>query len=293
MADVIENAWTVVADYACLCGENPLWHTDERKLYWCDIPSGRLFWLDPATGEHHCCYKGRQVGGFTFQADGKLLLFRDKGNVVVWQDGEELETIVEALPGEGETRWNDIMADPEGRIFGGTMPTSSRQGRMYRMDLNGGCTILEEGIGCSNGMGFTPDGKQMYYTDTPTTHIYRYDYDRASGELSNKQVAVTVDQANGGPDGMICLADGDILSAHWGGSGVYRYDAAGQLKVKYTLPTPCITSLIATGNDLTDFYVTSAGGGDKEKNGEHAGALFKLNIDGQGQPECRSRIGLS
>ena len=75
----------LIADYQCITGEGPLWHPDERRLYWVDIPTGRMFRYDPATGAHEQCYSGPVVGGFTLQADGKLLLFMDKGAIRVWQ----------------------------------------------------------------------------------------------------------------------------------------------------------------------------------------------------------------
>ena len=52
----------LIADYACLTGENPLWHPAEKRLYWCDIPRGRMFRYDPATGKHEPCYQGEHLG---------------------------------------------------------------------------------------------------------------------------------------------------------------------------------------------------------------------------------------
>jgi D-xylonolactonase len=56
----------VIADYACECGENPLWHAVEKAVYWCDIPAGRIFRFLPKTGNHEQIYHGEVVGGFTF-----------------------------------------------------------------------------------------------------------------------------------------------------------------------------------------------------------------------------------
>jgi sugar lactone lactonase YvrE len=103
-----------IADYDCETGENPLWHSMERKLYWTDIPAGRIFRYDPATGIHEQCYQGRPVGGFTVQSDGCLLLFMDRGTVANWRDGILTEVLAE-IEDERNSRFNDVIADPRGR----------------------------------------------------------------------------------------------------------------------------------------------------------------------------------
>ena len=60
----------LIADYACEVGEGPLWHPQENRLYWADIPRGRLFRYDPVTDSHEQFYEGDTVGGFTIQGDG-------------------------------------------------------------------------------------------------------------------------------------------------------------------------------------------------------------------------------
>src|SRR5450631_3608922 len=113
-----------VADYACETGENPLWHPLEKRLYWCDIPRGRIFCFDPSSGSHEQCYAGRPVGGFTIQSDGSLLLFMDRGTVAIWQDGKVKEILPE-IEEEHASRFNDVIADPVGRVFCGTMSSSA------------------------------------------------------------------------------------------------------------------------------------------------------------------------
>ena len=64
-----------VANYQCQTGENPLWNVAENRIYWEDIDSGRLFRAEHQSLEHECFHQGPVIGGFTFQADGSLLLF--------------------------------------------------------------------------------------------------------------------------------------------------------------------------------------------------------------------------
>ncbi len=282
---------TLIADYQCITGEGPLWHPEEGRLYWVDIPAGRMFRFDPATGEHEQCYEGPPVGGFTLQADGKLLLFMDKGAVRVWQDGFR-ETIIEGIEQESDSRFNDVIADPEGRVFCGTMATKDHPGRLYRLDPDGTLTVVLDAVGVSNGLGFTPDLRQVYYTDSRDRTISLFDYDRATGEIDNRRVFVTVPEGEGVPDGMTVDAEGYIWSARWGGSCLVRYAPDGSEVQRVTFPAKNVSCPTFGGPDYTDLYVTTAGGHNKAENGSGAGALFRLDPGVQGVPEFRSRVGL-
>ncbi len=69
----------VIVDVDCATGEGPLWHPEEERLYWVDIPNGLLYRYSPATERHELVFSGPPIGGFTLQADGALLLFMAKG----------------------------------------------------------------------------------------------------------------------------------------------------------------------------------------------------------------------
>jgi D-xylono/L-arabinono-1,4-lactonase len=281
-----------VADYACVTGENPLWHPQEGKVYWTDIPTGRLFRYDPKTGKHEQCYSGEVVGGFTIQADGRLLLFMARGAIKTWRENE-LTTIIEEIPSEQDNRFNDVIADPLGRVFCGTVNDSGGLGRFYQLDTDGSITMLLDGIGCSNGMGFTADRRQMYYTDSLKHEIYVFDYDQDSGAISNQRLFASIPEAEGLPDGLTVDAEGYIWSARWGSSCVVRYAPDGTLERRIPVPVPKVSSVIFGGPDYNDLYITTAGGNRKAQEGQLAGNLFRLHVDGaRGVPEYYSRIRL-
>ncbi len=280
-----------IADYRCETGEGPLWHPMEKRLYWADIPAGRIFRYDPATGHHEQCYEGDIVGGFTIQTDGCLLLFMDRGAVKIWRDGA-LTTVLEDIPEERATRFNDVIADPAGRVFCGTMSTPDRPGRLYRLDTNGDYIQVVDNVGISNGLGFTLDRRQMYYTDSTAGKIYRFDYDEKTGDIANRQVFARVPPQEGIPDGMTVDALGHVWSARWDGSCLVRYTPGGVEERRILFPAKKVSSLTFGGRDYTDIYVTTAGGDNKPEEGEGAGALFRLNLGIRGVGEYYSRIGL-
>lgn len=281
----------LIADYACVTGEGPLWHPTEQRVYWADIPQGRLYRYDPATGQHEQIYQGDVIGGFTIQADGALLLFMAQGAVRIWRNGA-LTTLLASIPGEEETRFNDVIADPAGRVFCGTMAIPGRRGRLYRLDPDLTLTTVVEDVGISNGMGFTADRKAMYYTDSDAGEIYHYDYDERTGAMTNRRVLMRVPRDEGLPDGMTVDAEGYLWSARWGGSCLVRYAPDGTEMQRVTFPAKKVTSVVFGGSDYREMYATTAGGNDKAAYGPGAGALFRLRLGIQGVPEFASRIGL-
>ena len=282
----------LMADFRCETGEGALWPPMERQVYWSDIPQGRIFRLNPFSRRHEQIYEGRIVGGYTIQSDGSLLLFMDRGSVAVWRDGK-LEYLVNEMEGEADNRFNDVAADPAGRVFCGTMPTDTRSATLYRMDTDGSVTTVLEGVGLSNGIGFSPDQKQMYYTDSLARKIYIFDYDIDSGDITNQRVFVETPDDGSIPDGMTVDAEGYVWGARWDGSSLYRYNPDGEQVVQIQFPAKKVSSVIFGGVDLTDMYVTTAGGGNKAEEGPGAGGLFRLNVGVQGKPEFLSRVGLS
>ena len=282
----------LIVDYANEVGEGPLWHPMDRRLYWVDIPPGKIYRHDPATGKSELyCQGPTGIGGFTIQENGALLCFTFNAGVGVVEDGE-FRWIVEGLEQEQGRKFNDVIADPAGRVFAGTMANDQGRGTLYRMDLDGKLRAVAHDIGISNGMGFYLDHRQMYYTDSDTHRIDVFDYDIDTGEISNRR-PFTETPGGGLPDGMTVDADGYVWSARYDGGGIYRYAPAGTLDRKIDIPMVKTTSLTFAGDDLTDVYVTSAGGEDKAANGEHAGALYRLDTAGtgiRGLPEFSSRI---
>lgn len=202
----------LIADYQCVTGEGPLWHPGERRVYWVDIPAGRLFRYDPRTDTHEQVYQTDVIGGFTIQEDGALLLFGARGAVTLWRQGQT-ETVIDEIPDERDGRFNDVIADPRGRVFCGTMMTDNHPGRLYRLDLDGTITPVLDGLTIPNGLGFTPDRRGMYHTDSNTRTISLFDYDEATGAITHGHPFVQTDPEEGIPDGLTVDAEGYVWSA--------------------------------------------------------------------------------
>ena len=283
----------LIADYACIVGEGPLWHAAEQRLYWVDIVQGRLFRYHPATGAHEMCFEGDQLGGFTIQADGALLLFMARGTIKIWRDGV-FTTVIDEIPEERETRFNDVFADPAGRVFCGTMPTADRPGRLYRLDLRwhahqaaGWDRLLER-----HGPDARPRAAVLHRLQAHARSICSTTMRPAARSATSAYSRHRAGEGEGIPDGMTVDAQGYIWSARWDGGCLVRYTPDGVLERRISFPAKKVSSVTFGGPDYTDMYVTTAGGDHKAEQGAGAGALFRLNLGIQGVPEFQSRVGL-
>ncbi len=281
----------LIADTLCVTGENPYWHPDEQKLYWVDIPPGLIYRYDPAVRTHELVFDAkRTVGGFTVEQDGSLLLFMDRGAIGRWRDGT-FDLVIDELPLAGHSRFNDIIADPEGRVFAGVVETDAKSGRLLRVEHGKEPVLVMEGLTIPNGLGFTPDLTGLYFTDSNQRTISYFDYDRATGDLTNQRVWLRTPSDGGLPDGMTVDANGDIWSARWDSMALHHYAPDGTELDKIVFPANQVSSIAFGGPDYKTAYVTTAGGHDRATNGPKAGALFEIDLHVAGKPEFRSRIG--
>jgi sugar lactone lactonase YvrE len=161
-------------------------------------------------------------------------------------------------------------------------------GRLFRLDPGGSVHRMETGLTISNGLGWSPDQRFFYLTDTLRRRIYRYEYDPASGEIANRQDWVRVPEAPGEglPDGLAVDREGFIWSARWDGWKLVRYDPDGRLEREVRVPVARPTSCAFGGPGLGDLYVTSAWSGLDEttrRSQPWAGDILRLQAGFSGR----------
>jgi D-xylono/L-arabinono-1,4-lactonase len=285
-----QTAPTLVADTKCLVIGCPLWHPGEKRLYWTDNQGGKIFRHDPVTGGLETVYQGPKVGGFTFQADGSMLLFGAQGRIAIWREGRVVKTVVESVAEIADGMFSDVIADPEGRVFCGTMGTKSD--RLYRLDVDGKLTQIIEGMKVSAGLAFSPDLTRLYSSDALNRKIRVFDYARSTGVLTNERLFLETPAQDGYPDGLVVDEAGRVYSARWDGQMVvvYRPDASEEGRI--ALPVKLVTNVALGGEGLNDLYITSAGADKPAEYGALSGGVFKLPGVGKGLPEFYSRVAL-
>lgn len=274
-------------------GEGPMWDARSGRIAWVDILGRRVHLTDPVTGATESVETPLHVGAIAPRANGGFVAALQDG---FWVIGDGLARRIATVPeSRSGLRFNDGKCDPAGRFWAGTMAYDKEPGTaaLYRLDAVGRPTRVIDGVTISNGLDWSLDGSTMYYVDSPLHRIDVFDYAPASGEISNRRVAVQVPLELGTPDGLTVDADGGIWVALWGGGAVHRY-LDGRLDRVIVMPVSQPTSCAFGGPELDELYVTSAWEGlsDAERRAQPlAGALFRIRPGIRGV-RARSYIGV-
>jgi sugar lactone lactonase YvrE len=260
----MENEHTIVelfADQALACGEGPVWDERSQTLFWTDCGDRAIYakgWTDPAPRE---VLSGFHAASLVLHEDGGLVWGGQDG-FFRWKPGQAPVLIAGAEAPVPAIDINDIIADPAGRVLGGQEAFRENEdyqtGFLFRIDRDGSCTVLEEGLHLSNGMGFSPAHDRFYLVDSILRTVYVYDYNLADGSIRNRKPLVRLDPEDGLPDGMTVDREGFLWVARWFGGGISRYDPDGKLERTLPLPAAQISSLTFGGPDYQDLFVTSA-----------------------------------
>ncbi|NLW21424.1 MAG: SMP-30/gluconolactonase/LRE family protein [Clostridiales bacterium] len=272
-------------------GEGPLWDVQEQALYWVDIPEGRVWRHDPGEGSHSTVALGRSVGMCALAREGGLVVALEDSIELVHQ-GERTVLAGGVEPDKPGNRFNDGKCDPAGRLLVGTMGTDGTPGAgsLYSLTKGGPLRHLLGSVTVSNGIGFSPDNKHLYYVDTPSGHLWRFEYDLDSGDISGRVALIDYTQEQGNFDGLCVDSEGMIWVAHWDGYQVSRWDPGTGKKIgQVEVPAPLVTSCCFGGRDLDTLYITTARGWDEEQIARYplSGALFALRPGVSGMEMAR------
>ncbi|MFD7428719.1 SMP-30/gluconolactonase/LRE family protein [Streptomyces sp. NPDC059818] len=268
-----------VREHAAL-GEGPTWDPATGRLIWVDILSARIHTYDPATGRRTVMATEQHVGAAKPRAGGGLVVNLRDGIGLYDADGAFRWLVQDAEPGR---RGNDAAVAPDGSLWAGTMRYDDGEagGSLTRVAPDGTATRVLPLVACSNGTGWSPDGRLMYYVDTPTRRIDVFDVD--GEQVVNRRPFATVEEGAGFPDGLTVDAAGAVWVALWDGAALRRYTADGALERTVELPVRRPTSCAFGGRELRDLYISTARAG---LDAPHplSGSLLVLPDAGQGVP---------
>ena len=159
------------------------------------------------------------------------------------------------------------------------------EGCLYRLDPGPAATPMIDGVGVSNGLGWSPDRRTFYYVDSLAMALRVFDYDEHEATIRNERTLVTLPSDEGYLDCLCVDDDGCIWVAIWDAGRVNRYSPEGVLDSVVHLPVDRPTSCcLGPGGVL---YVTSAQHGLSEEQLARqpwAGAVFATEVTAAAPP---------
>jgi L-arabinonolactonase len=271
-------------------GEGVLWDMPGQRAWWTDIQERRLYRYDPVVRLLEQFRLPQRLGSFSLiEGSDRIVAAFESGFAFYQPESGQLEWIEQPCLDAANVRFNDGRVDRQGRFWAGTMVegAGAASAKLYCLASGApGATsdVRLTGIAISNSICFSPDGRHMYFADTPHREIVRFDLDPESGAISNRQpFAHTPPGAY--PDGSHVDAQGYLWNAQWGAGQVVRYAPDGSISGTIDVPATHVSCVAFGGVDLDLLFVTSARqdlSSAQLAAEPHAGDLFvyQLNVKG-------------
>jgi len=253
-------------------GEGVLWHPRQESLWWTDIEARRLYRYHPGTEQLETWQAPERLTAFGFMEprpaqklppEEPLIAAFDKGFALYTPTSGDYHWLAQPEPHLHHNRLNDGRVDREGRFWAGSMVeqgdplTAEQAGSLYGYSSASGLQCQLQGIGISNGLCWSPDGRTVYLADSARRVYYAYDFDPPSGSFSNRRVFARTPPGVA-PDGACVDAEGRVWNAQYGGGRVVCYAPDGDIVAQLDLPVSQPTCVAFGGPDLSWLCITSA-----------------------------------
>jgi sugar lactone lactonase YvrE len=260
--------------------EGPAWDAPRARVLLVDIEGRRRHAVDWATGDVKTHEANETETAWIPRSAGGTLVVCRRGVRLAGDDGVG-ELALEVEEERRSNRSNDAKCDPAGRLWLGTMSDAEDEpvGSLYRVDADLSLTRVLEGTTISNGLGWSPDARRMYFVDSPTRRVDVFAYDIGVGDASDRSVFVETTHLPGVPDGLAVDAEGCIWVAMHDGAAIVRFSPDGRHVGTLDMPIPRPTSCCFAGPSLDRLVVTTAASDDGA-----GGDLFVCDVGVAGMP---------
>ena len=262
-------SFTPLVDRRFMGGEGPTWDDRRGLVFFVDMSGARVHAvsLDGQTLNEYVPPEPPYSLGLC--ESGRLLVALPRRVMMLDPESGVFETFAEVPQVPENARLNDGKTGPDGAFWVGSMDLSGKNrpvGRMFRVTPVGVQQV--EGIEAitSNGLAWSSDGRTMVHTDSRGQWIDLWDFDAATGAISNRRRVAHPDEDTGRPDGGACDAGGDYWSAGISAGRLNRWSQAGELLETHATPAPGPTMPCFCGEGLRTLVVTSLA---NDKNRDH------------------------
>ncbi|WP_082746604.1 MULTISPECIES: SMP-30/gluconolactonase/LRE family protein [Stenotrophomonas] len=191
--------------------------------------------------------------GIRFGRDGTMYIADyARHNILRVAPGSTTVSLFAHLPDAHQP--NDIALAPDGTLYASDPNwTKIDEGQLWRIDRDGKVHLLETGMGTTNGIEVSPDGKRVYVNESVQRTVWVYDR-TDDGSLANKRLLIRFDEH--GMDGMRCDADGNLYIARYDAGVIAVVSPQGALLREVPLKGRKPSNLAFGGNDGRQVFVT-------------------------------------
>lgn len=272
----------IVFDAHAELGEGAIWHAQRQVLYWVDIVKQQVHVYNPKTRRDRTIQLSEPVGCVVPRKAGGVMVAMKHGFAHLDLNTEMVAFYVDPEPDKPGNRFNDGKCDPAGRFWAATMAMTGSEptGSLYCLYPDRTVKRMLTPVTCPNGIAWSLDGRTMYYIDSPRRIVDAFDFDLASGAISNRRDAIVVPPPMGWPDGCTVDSEGMLWIAHFGGGCVSRWDPrTGGLLGSWKIPATNATSVAFGGANLDVLFITTARAGltpPAIRQNPHEGAIFAM-----------------
>lgn len=150
---------------------------------------------------------------------------------------------------------NDLAIATDGTLYASDPNWKDGTGQLWRIDPQGRAHREAEGMGTTNGIEVSPDGKRLYVNESLQRRIWVFDIGRG-GALGKRRLFKEF--PDHGFDGMRCDIDGNLYVTRHGKGTVAKLSPAGEVVREIDVLGPNPTNLCFGGDDGCTVYVTEA-----------------------------------
>jgi sugar lactone lactonase YvrE len=241
-------------------GEGPFWDGDRSRVLWVDVNVGAVHSGDLSAervSPNTLLQLDETVSAVVSSRRGELLVAGARRLHSVSPRGA-VSPGPPILPERVASRLNDGACDGAGRFLVGSLALDDRDCEeiLVRIDADGKVVVLDDDLGMSNGLGFSPRGDRLYSIDTASGTVWTRDYDTATGAFGRRDELLRVD--GGKPDGLCVDGQGNLWIAMWGAGHVRCYSASGDHLAVVEVDAPNTTSVAFVGASLDVLLITTA-----------------------------------
>ncbi|TLG71511.1 SMP-30/gluconolactonase/LRE family protein [Culicoidibacter larvae] len=268
--------------------EGPQWNERERRLYFIDATHNTVNYWQQADNSITTVQAEEMVTALAFAVDDSYVVgVTPHGAQLFDLVGGNLSNLLDPEAGIVDNRFNDGKVGPDGNFWAGTIsakrtPTAA----LYCFYDDQRVELKVSGVHNSNGLGWSPDGKTFYHTDTTLLQVFAYDFDVATSTISNQRVCVDFNGLDiGKPDGLCVDSQGHLWIGHWAGGQVSVWNPmTGEMLESIAVPAKNVTSCTFGGDDLQTLFITTAQEDEQDVVG---GQIYCLKTQVKGLPMAR------